>query len=208
MTQSAYEAYEIMLSYLRDLPSRFTTNPQHYYWREAVFTRYAMLSSRHVRAHARNPTGLLLPGASIRPASLLTPFRAYAHNWDSELCARAGRPVFTLRPWKDFYDTVSIIVQHGWVQPFYQSKSQQCMELKAMEKVYEHNLLRDVTFPRADQTSTQIEGWVDQVMANWRVTCGSTWQEEDLKGGRVGLGNGVLNVGLHLGTTTSLIEGL
>lgn len=75
------------------------------------------------------------------------------------------------------------------------TKLEQSVELKKVETTYESILMKEVKFPRADQANAQIESWVDQVMANWRTMCGSTWQEEDLRGGRLALGRSVLDVG-------------
>jgi len=209
MTRDAYRTYESMLPYLSNLPSTFANTTQHHYWREMLLARYSMLSSRHVVAHAGNPIDLLSPAASIPPTSLLTSFRAYAHNWDSKLYARAGKSSFSLRPWQAYYDTLSILVQQGFVEPMFKSKLQQRTEVKIVETIYEDGLLKGVTFPRADQTSSQIESWVDQVMANWRIMCGSTWQEEELgEGGKAALGHGVLDVGSALRETTNLMKPL
>lgn len=207
-TTAAYRAYSSILPYLSSLSSTFADNPQHHYWREMVLARYSVLISHHVLAHV-NPGDLLSPAASIPPSSLLTPFRAYAHNWDSRLSARGSRPSFNLRPWQAYYDTLSRLVQHSIVQPIFSSRLHQRTELKTVERIFEDGLLKEVSFPRADQTSSQIEGWVDQVIANWRIMCGSTWRAEELgEGGRAGVGQGVLDVSFHPRGTTSLLDHL
>lgn len=207
MTDIACQDYEKTLPYLSNLPSTFANTTQHQYWREMVFARYSLLASRHVVAHASNPIDLLSPDAEIPPSSLLTPFRLFARNWDPTLAARAGRSSSNLRLFKAYYDALSIIVQQGFVKPMFNSKLQQSTELKAIETVYEDGLLKEVAFPGADQTSSPIEGWVDQVMANWRILCGPTWREEELgEGGRAALGHGVLNVGLSPRVITDFID--
>lgn len=196
-TRNAYRAYESTLPYISNLTSTFANTTQHQYWREMVFARYCLLASRHFVAHADDPNDLLSPTATIPPSTLLTPFRAFAHNWNPELSARAGRSSANVHIWQVYYDTVSILIQQGSLQLMFNSKLQQSTELKTIETVYEDGLLKEVDFPKADQTSSQIEGWVDQVVANWRIMCGSTWKEEELpEGGRAALGHGVLDVGL------------
>lgn len=194
-TRDAYQVYESMLPYISNLPSTFARTTQHHYWREMVLARYCMLSSSYVLAHAESPSDLLSPAASIPSASLLTSFRAYAHNWDAELAARANRSSFSLAPWQAYYNVLSILVQHGIVEPMFDSKLQQSTELKTVETIYEDGLLKNINFPRADQTSSLVETWVDQVMANWRVMYGSTWREEEVgEGGKATLARDVLDV--------------
>ena len=92
-----------------------------------------------------------------------------------------------------------MLLQRRIPQHVFDSKSQQGLELKKVEATYESILLKESKFPRADQANSHIESWVDQVMANWSVMCGDTWQNEDLgEGGKASLGRGVLEVGRFL----------
>ena len=101
-----------------------------------------------------------------------------------------------MRTWGCYYDTLSVLLQRQTMEHVFDSKLQQGVELKKVEATYESILLQEVQFPRADQASSLIESWVDQVMANWRVMCGHTWQDDDLgEGGKASLGRGVLSVG-------------
>lgn len=101
-----------------------------------------------------------------------------------------------MRTWGLYYNTLSVLLQRKTTQHVFDSKLQQGVELKKVEASYESILLKETKFPRADQANSQIESWVDQVMANWRTMCGHTWQDEDLEGGKAALGRGVLEVGL------------
>ena len=97
-----------------------------------------------------------------------------------------------------------MLLQRGTPQHVFDSKLQQGLELKKVEATYESILLKESSFPRADQANSNIESWVDQMMANWRVMCGHTWQNEDLgEGGKASLGRGVLEVGRFLECMTS-----
>lgn len=159
-----------------------------------------MLSSRHVSANQLSPSILAVP-----PSRVLAPFRAYSKYWDTKGAPNAGthfkggdRHSSYMRTWGYYYDTLSVLLQRETTQHVFESKLQQGVELKKVEATYESVLLKETNFPRADQDNLKIESWVDQVMANWRVMCGHTWQDEDLgEGGKVALGRGVLDVG-HL----------
>ena len=194
--RDALRLYESMLPYILNLSSTFANTSEHQSWTERFLSRYCTLASRHVTAHAGQPHELLSNTATIPSASLLAPFRAYANHWDSKTTARIGAAAQSSKVWRAYYDVLSVILQAGMVQPIFQSKLQQSKELKSVEKTYETILLKEVSFPRADQASTLIENWVDQVMANWRMMCSSTWRDEDLQGdSKAALGHGVLDVG-------------
>lgn len=100
-----------------------------------------------------------------------------------------------LPTWGQYYDTLSVLLQRETTQQVFDSRLQQSVELKKVEATYESVLLKESKFPSANEANTQIESWVDQVMANWRVLCGHTWQDEDLgEGGKLSLGRGVIDV--------------
>ena len=194
----AIRTYESMLSYIIGLASTFGNTPEHQYWTESLLIRHCMLSSRHLSANQVSPS---IPAVS--PSRVLAPFRTYSKYWDtkspsdtSSLVKDGGRNSSYMRTWGNYYDTLSVLLQRGATQQVFDSKLQQGVELKKVEATYESILLKETKFPRADQANSQIETWVDQVMANWRVMCGHTWQDEDLgEGGKISLGRGVLDVG-------------
>lgn len=99
------------------------------------------------------------------------------------------------RVWKAYYDTLSTLTQLQVGSPVFDSKSNQHSELKHVEATYESLMLKETSFPKANQASTEIESWVDQVMANWRAMCGPDWQETNYgPGGKAHLGKGILDV--------------
>ena len=201
----AIRNYESMLPYITSLPSTSADAPEQRYWTESLLTRHCMLSSRHVSANQVSPSISAVP-----PSRLLAPFRAYSKYWDTKGPSNAGALLKTrdrqssyMRTWGYYYDTLSVLLQRQSTQQVFDSRLQQAVELKKVEAIYESILLTEVKFPRADQANSQIESWVDQVMANWRVMCGHTWQDEDLgEGGKASLGRGVLDVGHFLGSRT------
>lgn len=194
----AIRTYESMLPYITSLPSTFANTSEQRYWTESLLTRHCMLSSRHVLANQVSPSISAVP-----PSRVLAPFRAYSKYWDSKGASnrdtlfRAGdRHSSYMRTWGYYYDTLSVLLQRETTRHVFDSRLQQGVELKKVEAIYESILLKETKFPRADQANSQIESWVDQVMANWTIMCGHTWQDEDLgQGGKASLGRGVLDVG-------------
>ena len=172
--------YQEMLSSISELPSTFVNTPEYRTWSEALLSRYCTLVGRHVKAHINEPSKLLSPDAAIAPACILTPFRAYAKGYDARSIGRTNRAGPLSHTWQAYYDTLSIFLQHDMLQPIFGSKLELSSELKSVGTMHETILLKDVKFPRADQSNLQIETWVDQVMANWRVMCGVSWRIEDL----------------------------
>ena len=205
--EEAIRTYESMLPHITSLPPAIANTAEQQYWTECLLTRHCMLSSRHVSANQTSPAISAVP-----PSRVLAPFRAYARYWDIKSASNAGVPFKAddrqssyMRTWGCYYDTLSVLLQRETTQHVFDSKLQQGVELRKVEARYESILLKETKFPRADQANTHIESWVDQVMANWRVMCGHTWQDEDLGGGgKASLGRGVLSVGHFFENTVFL----
>ena len=199
--REAARFYESMLPYIASLPDTIANTPEHRYWTECFLARYCMLSSGHVAATAEKPNELL-SSFSMPPKFILTPFRAYADHFRQNTTMgtasnTAGRSTSHAQAWKAYYDTLTVLVQRQIVQPVFKSQSQQNAELTRVQAIYESILLRETKFPKANEANPKIENWVDQVMANWRAICRSTWQEEDLgEGGPAAFGRAVLDVGI------------
>lgn len=143
-------------------------------------------------------------------------YRAWAKFWESRpgqglVALRGTSPEIGIprrRIWKAYYDTLSKVLQHGLPYPppgaslerslaaeNIHTKLQQRAELQHVQTTYEGLMLEEVKFPRADEVNEEIEEWVEAVMGNWRVLCGSTWRDEDLgEGGKEGLARSVLEV--------------
>ena len=199
--EEAVRTYESILPYVASLPSTSASSPEQQYWTERLLARHCLLSSRNVSA---NQSSLSI--SAVPPSRVLAPFRAYSKYWDAKSASSAGMLIKTgdrqsspLRTWGCYYDTLSVLLQRRIPQHVFDSKLQQGLELKKVEATYESILLKETNFPRADQANSNIESWVDQMMANWRIMCGHTWQNEDLgEGGKASLGRGVLEVGRFL----------
>ena len=195
-----------MLSYITSLPSAIANTPEQRYWTEGLLTRHCLLSSRHVSVDQESHSISAIP-----PLRVLAPFRAYSRHWETKSASNTGMPFKAgdrqspyMRTWGCYYDMLSVLLQCKTTQHVFDSKSQQAAELKKVEATYESILVKETKFPRADQTNSHIENWIDQVMANWRVMSGHTWQDADLgEGGKASLARGILDVGRFLESKVS-----
>lgn len=74
---------------------------------------------------------------------------------------------------------------------------QQRAELQRVQDIYERLMLIEVPFPDASSYNPECEEWVEKVISNWRVFCGSSWRNDDLgEGGKDAVGRTVLEVSL------------
>ncbi len=221
--KEAVQTYESLLPYISSAQSSFGNTTEHRRWTERLLARHCLLTSHYVKSNARKPTELLLSSSLIAPTFLLAPFRAWAEFWvvkSDQNTSKMGDQLIKnyippLLVWQAYHDTLSILFQIESIYPslsaikstpgkstqlyqsefFAKSRSQQCLELKRVESIYEDFLLKELKFPRAKEATPEIEAWVDQVMANWGVLCGPTWHDEDHgEGGKESTGQNVLAV--------------
>jgi hypothetical protein len=77
------------------------------------------------------------------------------------------------------------------------SRNQLAEELRRVETVCESALLREIRFPTANASNPQVEVWVEEVIHNWEVLCGPSWQDNDFgEGGQSAIGHNVLDVSI------------
>ena len=217
----ALKAYDFGLPYTLNVASSMSAGLEYMAWLERFLTRFCMLSNRQsksIDAQSGKPQWI------IRPETALTPFRAWARFWENnrpiEGAAYAGVIDGKFRRrhvWQAYYSTLSRIVQHespyavaatnsdsltsnasvSHTKERMGTRTQLYMELNRVERIYENLLLKEVLFPKAGMVNVEVDDWVDQVMANWRVICGPTWQDDDLgQGGQEGAGRNVMDVSI------------
>ena len=222
--EEAIQTYESMLPYISKANSSFGNTPEHRRWTQGFIARHCLLSSRYVKSKAQHPHELLSSSSSIRPIFLLAPFRAWAGFWDvkrdrdlrilNDVSSKGD--VSRKNIWLAYYDTLSTLLQIEYAYPsvsavhslsgnshpkletkfFSGPKSQHCAELKRVESIYEGFLLNELSFPKANEHTPEIEAWVDQVISNWKFVCGPGWLDEDhADGGKAGASRRVLTVG-------------
>ena len=175
------------------------------YWSEHVLIKHCMLSNRLTKQTNEEDRGPLPVDATLKP------FRAWASFWtinQNREVRAPGKPtkLTVISPrsvWQIYYETLSALLQQGATySAIHQgpsasgrdhpngdagstenSKLQQMIELKRIENLYEDILLKEIKFPKASEANPEVERWADQVMANWRLTFGPSWRDEDLGGG-------------------------
>ncbi|KAI4199129.1 MAG: hypothetical protein LQ350_004819 [Teloschistes chrysophthalmus] len=164
--------------------------------------------------------------------AILAPFRVWADFWASTSSFTNGselgkskmvQSLSRRKTWQLYYDTLSEILQRDVPYPvptrgpsvtprevssdnvksLENPKLQQSIELRQVEGAYEEVLLKEVSFPKANEVNIEVESWVDQIMANWRTTLGSAWRNEDIgRGGKEALTRNVLAILYRAATRT------
>lgn len=144
-------------------------------------------------------------------------FRSWAKYWDVISTSVTGGyglrgSVSRRQVWSRYYIALSGILEEDLPFPTgYLSKitnetsarAQLRAELKMVEATYQSLLLKETTFPRADEERAEIEAFVKLVVKNWSILCGRGWREQDLgQGGRNGLIRGVLDILYSAATKT------
>lgn len=81
-------------------------------------------------------------------------------------------------------------------EDFRRARQAQCTELKRVEANYEKILLRETTFPKANETNQEVREWIELIMSNWKKLCGPSWTDMELgEGGKLAVGRNTLDVG-------------
>ncbi|KAL8947584.1 MAG: hypothetical protein Q9222_006152 [Ikaeria aurantiellina] len=182
-------------------------------WIEKLLARYCILTDKSVRRAVHNEQ------QSLGISNTLAPFRAWADLWASvpKDAAVNGASYSGSIPrrqiWRLYFDTLSGMLQKGLPYPIMTGgpsanakemssdhvkslenpKLQQSIEMRKVEDIYEEVLLKEVSFPKANEANLEVESWVDQIIANWRVISGPQWCNEDLgQGGKEALTRRVL----------------
>lgn len=203
---------EALETYESALPILSSTSSMHQgkelrSWTELYLTGFCLFSSHAIKSRI----------SSILETETLSAFRAWAKFWDAQASApTGGRAPQAQVPrrgvWKEYYITLSDLLQQDLPFPTTSlttayaetsTRLQQRAELKRVEARYETLLLSEVQFPKAEEASEEVEAFVEIVMQNWRVLCGSTWKENDLgEGGAEGVSRGVLDILYRAATKT------
>ncbi|KAL9002112.1 MAG: hypothetical protein Q9188_004941 [Gyalolechia gomerana] len=222
----ALMTYQSILPHIQNTLSTAHTVPEYSAWTEQLLAHYCLLSNRIMRVAINKGRELQSINAT------LAPFRAWADFWTSTSNARSlsgffqsanYRSVPRRRVWQVYYDTLSIILQDETSYPasvLGTSKSAneistdnvralenprllQSRELRRVEGVYEEILLREVSFPKANEANVEVENWADQVMDNWRIISSPAWLNEDIgKGGKESVTRSALAILYRAATRT------
>ena len=176
-------------------------------WTELFLTGFCMLSSNAIKTKI----------TSILETRTLSAFRAWAKFWETQGSTIKGghapqAEVSRRRVWREYYTVLSDILQRELpfpttdltvTHPQTSTRLLQRAEMKRVEASYEALLLSEIQFPRAEEFNEEVEIFVELVMQNWRVICGSTWTEQDLgEGGSEAISRGVLDILYRAATKT------
>ncbi|KAH6715385.1 hypothetical protein BKA61DRAFT_673348 [Leptodontidium sp. MPI-SDFR-AT-0119] len=176
-------------------------------WTELYLTGFCILSSRAIKSKV----------SSILETETLSAFRAWAKFWDTQTSTPTGGRAFHAEVsrrhvWKEYYITLSDVLMQNLPFPTTSlttayaetsTRLQQRAELKRVEARYETLLLSEVQFPKAEEASEEVESFVEIVIQNWRILCGSGWKEHDLgEGGAEAVSRGVLDILYRAATKT------
>lgn len=176
-------------------------------WQELFLTGFCMVSSHAIKSRV----------SSILETETLSAFRAWARFWESHSSStitgghEPQAEVSRRHIWKEYYITLTDLLQQDLPFPISSlttayvdssTRIQQLKELKQVEARYEALLLSEVQFPKAEEASEEVEAFVDIVMQNWRILCGSGWNEQDLGAGSEEVSRGVLDILYRAATKT------
>lgn len=183
-------------------------SPEQRTWTELLLTQFCLLSSHTSKTKV----------SSLLESETLSAFRAWASFWErNQASSTAGgsaaySDVSRRQIWKEYYTTLSTILQQELPFPTtsmataytdYSTRNKQQAELQRVESKYENLLLKEVQFPRADQTNDEVEDWAELVVQNWRVLCRSSWLDGDQDHtGREALSRRVLDILYRAATKT------
>ncbi|CAO1603885.1 hypothetical protein XANCAGTX0491_007461 [Xanthoria calcicola] len=226
-TQEALRIYASMLPVISSTPPACRSTPEYRIWTELLLARYVLLIHDSTKLDSRGGR------PRLHTKETLAPLRAWAGlPWvNSSKSGNVGQPPGTLkhhsparrRVWQLYYTSLSTILQQGLPYPpvghgpststqemstdnvksMTNLKLQQSIELARVESIYEDILLKEVSFPKANEANIEVESWTDQVIANWRVISSSSWQNEDLgRGGKEAMTKNVLAILYRAATRT------
>jgi cargo-transport protein YPP1 len=207
--EEALETFKSALPMLSSISAKSVdASPEQRIWTELLLTQFCLLSSHTIKTKL----------SSLLESETLSAFRAWASFWEhNQASSPAGgyaaySDVSRRQIWKEYYTTLSIILQQGLPYPTtsiataytdYSSRNQQQAELQRVESKYEDLLLKEVQFPRADQANDEVEDWADLVVQNWKVLSGSNWLDEDEDhSGREAVSRRVLDILYRAATKT------
>lgn len=208
-----------MLPVISSTPIASRSSPEYRIWTEQFLARYCLLTVK-----SAEPDGIA-GRSRLYTKETLAPFRAWAElPWtDPVQSGNTGQSTGTIkhlsstrrRIWQLYYTALSTILQQGLPYPpighspststqamsteniksVAGLKLQQSLELRRVQNIYEAILLKEVSFPKANEANVEVESWTDQVIANWRVILNSSWQNEDLgEGGKEAMTRTILAV--------------
>lgn len=213
--QSAADTYQSALTIIEEAPSDVASSPQYRMWAGGVLARGCALSTR-------TEDQATLQGLS-RSLALFRTWGRYSGRKPGNMAPgnSTQNDIPPRKTWSQYYQLLSMILRHDLVYPvdsmselsinagnvhadyLCRSRIQFVNDLKDVEATYETLLLQETKFPKASQSNEEVELWVQQVVANWRILCGPGWRDEDLgTDGKEAVGRRVLDILYRAATKT------
>ena len=200
----ALQTFQPFVPWIDSIKARLSGQPQLSYWSEQMLAQMALVASADVdfpASHSDTPISMALQAFRLW-ADLATRSKEVSYTTFGNSQAHLSN----LRILKGYYGLVTRLLQDRFNYPStdkVRPRLRQSTELRNVERMYENELLRKSRFPKAQESNTSIEDWVEQVIANWEILCGSTWREIDLgEGGRNAVGRNVLDILYRAATKT------
>ncbi|PGH23392.1 hypothetical protein AJ80_02502 [Polytolypa hystricis UAMH7299] len=203
-SEDAMRTFASILPWLSSPISSSQSNPQFLFWSEKVLAKSALIAAESTRNHRDQQTADLA----------LKSFRLWADHPE----VKRGDPASTVQSnapaspgsrstvWKAYYDFLTAVLQEGlYYTPTAEGpkRVQLSTEFRRIEAICENALLRNTKFPSAGTTNTHVEEWVEQVIRNWEVFCGSSWSDDDFgQGGQDAVARNVLDILYRAATKT------
>ncbi|KIX09934.1 uncharacterized protein Z518_01015 [Rhinocladiella mackenziei CBS 650.93] len=198
------ELHDSILPWMDSNRSLVVSTPQLLYWAQQLLGQVAL--------GQKQQTGSTVPLSDDKTAPFrLQAFRHWAalavKNQDVSASTYGNGPghLSKLVMWRAYYRFMSSILHQtpGSTMNISISRPELATELRRVETSYESELLRQARFPRANESNTTIEGWVEEVISNWKILCGPDWSDSDLgEGGRNAVGRNVLDMLYRAATKT------
>ncbi|KAK4956114.1 hypothetical protein LTR66_013379, partial [Elasticomyces elasticus] len=201
-------AYQEALDWIDDAPSSVQNTHEYQHWAEMATAGYTTLVFRSVSTSS-------VEGLNETRAA----FRAWAHRskrspFPMGLPASMPSSRDRMEVWKNYYDVLSIILHSDLCYSTLQAGNLLCLpdeprsaeelvnarqeqraELRHAQASFEALLIKASKFPKASQSNTNIEAWIESVIKNWRIFCGEGWSDEDLAPEtKETVGRGVLDI--------------
>lgn len=213
-TEKARQVYDSAIQYTNSTSGDVAASPEYRLWTERLLSRACSLEMGDSDVST-------IPQAS---AALLR-FRDWTSFFDRSTRTSTAPTMSSDMPkrlvWNRYYRLLSTLLAAGLVvtdsktspilptttsmsdETLTSNRRKQRAELKRVEVTYETLLLEETRFPKASQSNTEVELFVEQAVKNWRILNGSSWREADLgEGGKEAVTRGVLDILYRAATKT------
>lgn len=186
----AAAASQLATAWIESNQSTVAGNAQLAYWVEQLLSEVAVEKCHAIPKGKSDP----VTTSCFRGWSLLA---SKGKEISPRLYGNPGPHRSRLSVWRIYYNYLSDALQSlsRSDRDMVNDQPDLVTELRRVETAYENELLRNTQFPKADDSNDTIEQWVEQVIRNWEVICGSSWAERDIgEGGRNSYTRTVLDI--------------